>query len=373
MQHFDVAVIGAGSFGSWIAYTLAERGLRVALADAHGPGNSRSSSGGETRIIRMSYGSSVVYSRMARESLDHWKRVFAESDQENLFVESGALFTAQASTASGASYIESSGATLTRLNIRHERLKPGELKKRYPQFRFAAGSTGLFEPGSGVLLARRAVECVSSAATRLGVTQLRIAVTHKSVRKQISAKRYVFACGPWLPQVFPKQLGSLIFPTRQEIVFFGIPAGDVRFRAPQMPVWVDFSTGYYTAPDIESRGFKLGIDIHGPAIDPETDPRIISTSTVKKARAMVAQGFPALANSPIVDSRVCCYENTWNGDFLIDQLEEDLWIAGGGSGHGFKHGPAVGRYVADLFEGSIEPEPRFTLASKRSRQARGVF
>jgi sarcosine oxidase len=373
MPHFDVAVIGAGSFGSWIAYALAERGLRVALTDAHGPGNSRASSGGETRIIRMSYGSSTIYTRMARESLDHWKRLFAESDQENLFVESGALFTAQSTAAGGGTYIESSAAALTRFNIRHERLKSSELKKRFPQFRFAAGTTGLFEPDSGMLLARRAVECVASAGARIGVTQLRIAVTRKSVRKLISAKRYVFACGPWLPQIFPKQLGSLIFPTRQEIVFFGIPPGEARFRAPQMPAWVDFSTGYYTAPDIESRGFKLGIDTHGPAIDPETDPRVISPAMVKRARVMIAQNFPALANAPVVESRVCCYENTWNGDFLIDQLEEDIWVAGGGSGHGFKHGPAIGRYVADLFEGRIEPEPRFTLASKRTKQARGVY
>ncbi|HEY3739877.1 MAG TPA: FAD-dependent oxidoreductase [Bryobacteraceae bacterium] len=372
MVHFDVAVIGAGSFGSWIAYTLAERGLSVALADAHGSGNARASSGGETRIIRMSYGSSAIYSRMSRESLDQWKRIFTETENENLFVESGALFTA--SDAIGKAYVDESAAALARLNIPHERLKSGELKKRYPQFRFVAGTTGLFEPTSGVLLARRAVQCVSSAAaTRFCVTQLSVAVTPKTVRKEIPAKRYIFACGPWLPTLFPKQLGSLIFPTRQEIVFFGIPPNDARFCAPQMPAWVDFGGGCYTTPDIENRGFKIGVDKHGPPIDPEHDPRVISPAAVKRARAMAARSFPALANSPIVETRVCCYENTWNGDFLIDQLEEDIWIAGGGSGHGFKHGPAVGRYVAALIENRIEAEPRFTLASKRPKQSRGVF
>lgn len=371
MPNFDAAVIGAGSFGSWIAYTLAERGLNVALADVHGAGNARASSGGETRIIRMSYGESALYSRMSRESLDHWKRVFAETDNENLFVESGALIT---SNQAGKAYIDSSAAALARLNIPHESLKSGELKKRYPQFRFSPGTTGLFEPTSGVLLARRAVQCVSAAAsTRFGVTQLRMAATPKSVRKQIPAQRYIFACGPWLPTLFPKQLGSLIFPTRQEIVFFGVPPNDTRFRAPQMPAWVDFEAGSYTTPDIENRGFKIGVDKHGPPIDPESDPRVISPAAAKRARAVAAQTFPALANSPIVESRVCCYENTWNGDFLIDQLEDDIWIAGGGSGHGFKHGPAVGRYVAGLIENRIEPEPRFSLASKRAKQSRGVF
>jgi glycine/D-amino acid oxidase-like deaminating enzyme len=316
----------------------------------------------------MSYGPNAIYSRMARESLDHWKRVLDESD-EKLFIESGALFTAPAGTA----YLDSSADALGRLNIRHERLKSSELKKRFPQFRFPAGTVGIFEPDSGVLLARRAVECVAASATRLGATPLNLHVTPTNVRKQIPAKRYVFACGPWLPQVFPRELGSLIFPTRQEIVFFGIPNNETRFRSPRMPAWVDFAAGYYTAPDIENRGFKLGIDTHGPAIDPENDPRVISSAATKRARAAVAQNFPALANAPIVESRVCCYENTWNGDFLIDQLHEDVWVAGGGSGHGFKHGPAVGRYVAELLENRIEPEPRFSLESKKAKKLRGVF
>ena len=363
---FDAAVIGSGSFGSWIAYSLAQRGLRVALADSHGPGNSRSSSGGETRIIRMSYGSSALYSRMARESLSQWKRLFAESDSDHLFINCGALFTAPKNSASSAE-------TLARLNIPHELLTSTELKKRFPQFKFAPGTTGLFEPDSGVLLARRAVQCVADAATRLGVTPFNLNINPKTVRKQISAKKYIIACGPWLPTLFPKDLGKRIFPTRQTIAFFGTPAGHTRFRTPQMPAWVDFASGLYSVPDIEHRGFKLGIDIHGTAIDPEGDPRVITAAEVKRIHACATQNFPALAHAPIVETRVCVYENTSNGDFLIDRLSDDIWVAGGGSGHGFKHGPAVGRYVADLLENRIEPEPRFSLASKQTKQARRVF
>ena len=369
MTHFDAAVIGSGSFGSWIAHTLAERGWKVALADAHGAGNSRASSGGETRIIRMSYGATSIYTRMARESLDRWKRLFAETGQDELFVESGALFTAP----TGHGYLDDCAAALARLNVRHQRLKPAELKKRFPQFQFAAGVSGLYEPDSGVLLARRAVAAVASSAVRLGVTELNLRVNPKTFRKQIPAKRYIFACGPWLPSMFPQELGPLIFPTRQEVVFFGIPGGDTRFRPGPMPAWVDFSAGVYTVPDIENRGFKLGVDAHGPAIDPELDPRVVTPSGLKRARALVAASLPALATAPVVESRVCCYENTWNGDFLIDQLKEDVWVAGGGSGHGFKHGPAVGRYVAELLEGKVDPEPRFLLVAKKTKQLRGVY
>lgn len=367
---FDAAVIGSGCFGSWIAYALAERGLRVALADPHGAGNSRASSGGETRIIRMSYGSNALYTRMAYESLGWWKRVFTENDRDELFVETGALFTSPANHA----HVNDSAATLARLNICHERLTSGELKKRFPQLRFTAGTTGLYEPDSGVLLARRAVECVASAA----VSRYRAVPFHEAIhatrfRKQIPAKRYIFACGPWLPSMFPEELGGVIFPSRQELIFVGVPGGDFRFRPPRMPAWVDFGLGVYTVPDLEGRGFKLGIDNHGPAIDPEHDPRVITTAAIKRARALIAQCFPALADAPVVDTRVCCYENTWNGDFLIDQLREDVWVAGGGSGHGFKHGPAVGRYVADLLDSRIEPEPRFSLASKKSKRSRAIY
>jgi glycine/D-amino acid oxidase-like deaminating enzyme len=84
-----------------------------------------------------------------------------------------------------------------------------------------------------------------------------------------------------------------------------------------------------------------------------------------------------LANAPIVDSRVCQYENTSNGDFIIDRHPgfDNVWIAGGGSGHGFKHGPAVGEYTAARVTGSDTPpiEPRFSLASKGLQQHRSVY
>lgn len=368
-RYFDVAVIGSGSFGSWIAHTLAERGLRVALTDAHGAGNARSSSGGETRIIRSSYGDSAIYSRMARESLTRWRRLFAENDCDNLFIESGALFTAPV----GTPFVNATAATLKQLHIEHELLSAPELKRRFPQFRFASRTTGLFEPDAGVLLARRAVECVASAAARIGVTRFDLAVTARNVRQLIPAKRYIFACGPWLPALFPNQLGKRIFPTRQEVAFFGTSPGEARFRAPQMPAWVDFADGVYALPDVERRGLKFAIDSHGPKIDPEQDERVMTTAAATKIRAKAIQFFPDLRLAPIVETRVCVYENTSNGDFLIDRLGDDVWVAGGGSGHGFKHGPAVGRYVADLLEGRIEPEPRFLLAAKKSKQARGVF
>jgi len=191
----------------------------------------------------------------------------------------------------------------------------------------------------------------------------------------LRAGAFVYACGPWLPKIFPEILEGRIRPTRQEVFFFGTEPGDRRFTAPEMPVWIDFGDerGPYTFPDIENRGFKLAFDRHGPAFDPDTGDRV--AAGIDEARAFLAERFPALGAAPLVESRVCQYENTSSGDFLIDRHPgfENVWLVGGGSGHGFKHGPMVGEHVTALLEGSASVEPRFSLNSKGREEQRAVY
>ena len=125
----------------------------------------------------------------------------------------------------------------------------------------------------------------------------------------------VYACGPWLPKMFPELLGGRIRVTRQEVFFFGAPSGDPSFAPPRMPVWVDITDehGAYTIPDIENRGFKLAFDRHGPEFDPDSGDRAVRDTDA--ARAFLAERFPGLAGAPLVESRVCQYENTVNGGF----------------------------------------------------------
>ena len=239
-------------------------------------------------------------------------------------------------------------------------------------------------------MARQAVQALVATFVQSGGTYLHAAVRSPqesgklravatSAGDSIAADAFVFACGPWLGKVFPDLLGNRIFITRQDVLFFGIPAGDQRFAPPRMPVWIDFSDtrGMYGFPDLDTRGFKVAFDLHGPAFDPDSSNRIVTPDKIAAAQAYAAERFPALATSPIVDSRVCQYENTSNGDFLIDRHPafENVWIAGGGSGHGFKHGPAIGEYVAARVTGASEPalEPRFALAAKNTEQRRAVF
>jgi glycine/D-amino acid oxidase-like deaminating enzyme len=277
-------------------------------------------------------------------------------------------------------------ATLRRLNVPHERIERAELEKRWPQIDFGANEWAIFEPESGFLAAFRGVQAVVKKAQSDGVEYRqesvvppegggRLGAVRTRSGESITAGTFVFACGPWLPKVFPDLLGDRIFPTRQEVFFFGVPAGDRRFQQPAMPVWVDFGEEIYGLPDFEGRGFKVAPDRHGPAFDPDTGKRIVTPETLAKVRDFVSRRFPALKDAPVVLSEVCQYENTSNGDFLIDRHPdlENVWLVGGGSGHGFKHGPAVGAYVAARVEDGASVEARFSLATKEAARRRSVF
>jgi glycine/D-amino acid oxidase-like deaminating enzyme len=234
-----------------------------------------------------------------------------------------------------------------------------------------------------MLMARRAVQAVALRARANGVDYLEDAIVSpvidRNVRtvsgRTIEARHLVFACGPWLPKLFPDLLGELIHVTRQEVFFLGVPPGDDLFKPPRLPTWIDFNNLVYALPNVDGRGFKIAIDAHGPEFDPDTGERIVSNELKRAVREYVARRVPLLADAPVTESRVCQYENTSNGDFLIDRHPglENVWLVGGGSGHGFKHGPAVGEYAAALILGNGPVEPRFSLASKERIQERKVY
>ena len=379
---YDVAVVGAGVFGAWIAYRLRQAGRRVALLDAYGPGNARSTSGGQTRVIRMGYGEQEIYTRWSMRSLDLWKSLLRQADRQSLFQPAGVLWMARGEDPLTTKTV----ATLQRLGIRHERLGRSELERRWPQIDFGPNTWAIHEPRSGFLAAFHAVQAVVQIAMAGGVEYLQEAVVPPADKgrlgsvatrsgKTVQAGTFVFACGPWLPKLFPDLLGERIFPTRQEVFYFGPPPGDARFRSPAMPVWVDFAEEIYGVPDFKGRGFKVAPDRHGPAFDPDTGARVVTPETLATVREFVARRFPGLKDAPLVSSEVCQYENTSNGDFLIDRHPErdNVWLVGGGSGHGFKHGPAVGEYVAAHIVEGGEVETRFSLATKEKFQKRAVY
>ena len=376
----SAVVVGSGVFGTWTAHHLHRRGYQVTLVEAFGPGNARASSGGESRVTRAAYGPDEIYTRWARESLPEWKGL-AERSGQSLFHECGVLWLGHSSDAR----LVSSHETLTRLGVPHKMLDRAEIGRHWPQMSLDGIEAGLFEPEGGALLARRAVAALAAELESAGVRRLTAAVRTPEPKEgrlaeivttsgeRLVADRFVFACGPWMGKLFPDVVGSRLFVTRQEILFFGPPAGDARFSTKSFPIWM--VGDFYGIPDLESRGFKVANDAHGPRIDPDTEERVPSAAAIAEAKEFLAKRFPALAGAPLVEARICQYENSANGDILVDRHPgaANAVLVGCGSGHGFKHGPSVGAAAARLADDlAAATDPRLTLASKGTAQQRAV-
>lgn len=378
---YDVAVIGAGVFGAWTAYRLQSAGASVILFDQYGAGNSRASSGGETRIMRRGYGPDEIYLRSAQRSLLAW-RDLSERSQQTLFHETGVLWLAREID----DYTRDTGAAFERNGVTFEKLTRADLEERFPQIELGEIAWAILEVHGGVLMARQGVRAVTEEAQRLGVKYVEDAVLPPARKKNLEAvvtkrgssivaETFVFACGPWLPKVFPDVLGELIHVTRQEVFYFRVPEGDSRFAPPTTPVWIDFHDLVYAIPDVTGQGLKVALDAHGSEFDPDTSERIASREGLEAVRRYLSVRVPLLQDARLANSEVCQYENTSNGDFLIDRHPslENVWLVGGGSGHGFKHGPALGEYVANGILRGGDVEPRFLLSSKGKTHHRQVF
>jgi sarcosine oxidase len=379
----DVIVIGAGVFGAWTAWHLRKLGRKVLLLDAWGPAHARASSGGESRMTRTVYGRDEIYTRFAWESLDEWRWLSGRSGLP-IFHPTGVLFF----FGRREPYVTQSIEVHQRAGIPLEVFDRAALAKRFPQVVWDGVELGLYEHDRGVLMARRAVQTLVHEFVAAGGEYRQAAIVppkpdasfdsiQTAAGESVSASRFVFACGPWLPKVFPEILGQRIFPTRQEVFFFAAEPGDMRFLPGQLPGWADFNDGdiFYGTPDLEARGVKVAHDRHGPTIDPDNGDRMPSAQVIAEVREYMKRRFPSLANRPLVESRVCQYENSSNGDLLIDRHPqwENVVLVGAGSGHGFKHGPAVGKYAAEMVNGTNRNiEARFSLESKAAQQRRDV-
>lgn len=374
-----VVVVGAGAFGGWSALHLLRAGAEVTLLDAWGPGNSRSSSGGDTRVIRGMYGADRLYIDWTVRSFALWHEA-QERWNTRLYTPTGALWM----FAGDDAYARSSLPLLAEAGLPARELELADARRRFPQVDFSGVGSVFVEEQAGYLAARRGCQEVARGFVAEGGTLRQAAV--RPIRgdgqrlgtlaladgDEITADAFVFACGPWLGELFPEAIGARIRPTRQEVFFFGAPAGDRRFGEGSFPTWIDFGERVlYGIPGNEERGFKVADDTHGETVDPTTLERTASGAALSRARELLRRRFPALAQAPVLESRVCQYENSADGHFIIDRHPQlaDVWLVGGGSGHGYKMGPAVGEHVSALARGEVQPEPRFGLGRLKAISA----
>jgi glycine/D-amino acid oxidase-like deaminating enzyme len=389
-----IAVIGAGAFGGWTALYLLRGGAQVTLFDAWGPGNSRSSSGGETRIMRGAYGPGQPYTKLAARALELWKEHEA-AWKRKFFFPIGVLWMVEGRMVEGYSddaFERGSLPLLKDAGICFEQLAANELARRWPQINFENVEWGIYEPQSGYLLARASTQAVVDRFVDEGGEYRQVMVSAQDLDggswksltlsdgssshgsssygsslygSSIAADHYVFACGPWLGKLFPHTVAPHFASTKQDVFFFGTPAGDSRYNEQNIPVWADHGDHFiYGIPGSEGRGFKIADDTRGPRFDPTSGERLVSEEGLTAMRRYLAYRFPGMKNAALVETRVCQYENTTDHNFIIDRhpANANVWIVGGGSGHGFKHGPALGEMVARLVLKDETADPVYRLA-----------
>jgi glycine/D-amino acid oxidase-like deaminating enzyme len=378
-----IAVIGAGAFGGWTALHLLERGARVTLLDAWGPGNSRASSGGETRIMRGTYGPDQPYTETAARALILWEK-YERRWKKQFLHRTGVLWMV---SSRDDEYERGSLSVLRKAGIRFHELSTPEMKKRWPQINFEDTHWGIFEPECGYLEARTSCQAVVDAFIAAGGTYRQLAISPSGLEEaplrsltlsdgsRLKADQYVFACGPWLGKLFPDTLGNVIRPTKQDIFFFGPPSGDSRFTDAELPVWGDHGKRFfYGIPGNDGRGFKVADDTRGGSFDPTNGERVVSQATLKRVREYTAFRFPAMKDAPLIETRVCQYEQTSDSHFIMDRHPgmDNVWFLGGGSGHGFKHGPALGEMMAELIMKDEEPRDAWRLSRFHKQQIRPI-
>ena len=372
MSQSKVVVIGAGAFGGWTALWLQSQGLETTLLDGWGPGNSRASSGGETRVVRTIYGSDHFHWELAVRAIQLWKECERRWEQ-NLFRHTGVLWM----TTDLVDFVESALPFLDSADLPYQRLSLPEARVRYPQINFEQVKSVVLEEEAGYVMARRSCRVVVEQFLQKGGTYHPCTATPGTSQSgelkelilsdgsKLKAEQYVFACGPWLRQLFPEVLEDVLTVTRQEVFFFGPPTTHPYFQENHLPVWVDYGKKMvYGIPADGRRGFKIADDTQGPQCDPTSTERILSAESVRAAQAYAAFRFPQLKGAPLIEGRVCQYTNTVDHRFLIDRHPHihNILLVGGGSGHGFKHGPAVGEQVARLVKDDSEPPSQFSLS-----------
>ena len=379
----DLVVIGAGTMGAWTALEAVRGGRRVTLVDAFGAGSPRATSGDETRISRASHGLDRFYVRWSREAREEWI-AFGEEVGEQCFVEAGVVWFAHREDGFEATSL----ATLREMDVPAERIAVDEAARRWPQVSFDDVAFAVLEPEGGLLMARRSVAAVARRVAEVGGTSevaharpgladgSRLLDVELGDGRRLVADQFVFACGPWLPALFPEVAGDLIAVTKQDVVFVGARAGDTRFAAASLPCWIDYDASYYGVPAVDGRGFKIAPDRYGEPFDPSSGDRIVDPDSIRLARSYLARRFPDLADGPILETRTCQYETTPDTNFVIDRHPafDNVWLVGGGSGHGFKHGPSIGRYVTRLLDGHFAEgdELRFRIDRPREVAATGA-
>ena len=341
--------------GAAAACEAARDGARVALIDQARLPNPRAASTDHSKVFRFAY-PDTLYARLAVDALAGW-RAIEEETGAHLLTPTGLLLMGQAeSTVEGET-----AAALRALGLDAEVMSSDEAAARFPQFNPAAFAHATFDPSGAITHAERAVQALIALARRRGATVIESArvtgveqtagagvrVTTES-GEAVEAGRAMIASGPWTRR-WVSSLADKLVTTRQEVVYFEPRANASEFEAGRFPIFIDFGSGFYGFPIHPANAIKMG-NHHRGGFTEMDDESPVGDDFVARCREFLAAYIPALADAAVSETRVCVYNNTPDEDFIIDwhREVENVLIATGFSGHGFKFGPVVGRISAEL-------------------------
>ena len=319
---------------------------------------------------------------MANEAFQHWRDLFDRAGVD-MYHECGMLWMFQ----NQSEYPGQARNNLEKLGLTFEEITVAQAGRRFPVFNFSDIKHVFWEPKAGILEARKSCQLVYENFIREGGLFKQAHVSSPEdkgnrLRKidlgdgvNLNADQYIFACGPWNKVLFNGVLGDYLYTSRQEVYFFKVPSQRALFyQWGATPLWFDFNESsrmYYGIPDVGGRGFKLAYDDRSQSFDPDHDDRVPEPQNLKEAKEYLAFRFPGLKDAPLIEARVCQYENSLDEHYIMDKHPawKNVLVLGGSSGHGFKMGPVIGRIVHDHIHLDAALPGEFSLdrfAKKRS-------
>ena len=368
MARAEVVVVGAGVAGVMTALELARRGQKVELIDRWEPGHARASSTDYNRIIRAISGRDEFYTRWAMEARLRWLEMQAEIGR-TLYYECGTLILA---TAGHCDWEDATAETFDKVGVPYHKFTQADVAARFPQFDASSIAYALYEPQSGMVMAHRAILAAVDLFRRAGGTVRRGRVmTDPDERlmldgKPLEADLLVVATGPWMADMYPRTIKPISQIVGITVLYTSTPDGSTAFDHTDMPCWIDHGEGSFGLPSVEGVGVKAAVVIPDK-IDLDNDERFAKRETVSRTRRYIKKRLPGLVGEKVVDSKFNQIILTPDTHFIVDwhPKHENVLLAGGCSGHLFKHGPVFGDFVAGVGMREYGTTERFKIAGRR--------
>ena len=375
---YDVVIVGGGSMGIATAYYLAKANQKVLVVDQFSIPNIYGSHHGETRILRLGYGNGGTYVPLVKESLELWKELEKETGR-TLYNQTGAISVGYPDSDFVKETIDSS----IKYNLAYEKLDAKSLMERWPGISVPDDYVACYDPNSGFLYSEECILAYKEECEKLGVTILEnqrvldLQITDKEVTvvtadTTLVARKAVVTAGAWIPKLLP-DLELEIKPLRKTFGWF--ETSEENLYGSQFPCYV-FDTHdvghYYGFPDFNGKGLKIGRMDLGEVVDPDELNRDFDSTPKEEAdlRSFLSRYMPQ-ANGHLNAGKVCLFSMTPDEDFIIDfhPQHENVLIAGGFSGHGFKFASAIGKTLCELAVQGVSNQDISFLSLNRFNKA----